>query len=384
MRRRVGPRLLVVLAIVAVFSWLVGRTMRSEWPPESSVPVSFSELPGFAADDLPAAFRVFRTSCAKMRGAGVPSGLRDTCAAAADVAADPAAVTAFFERRFIPRRITAPAFLTGYYEPVVAGSLTATAAFPTPLYAAPPGLVGVTPGATSGLDPILTAAQKLPDGRLVALPDRAGIETGALIEARPIAFVSDPVEAFFIQVQGSARLRLQDGTTRRLAYAGRNGYPYTSIGKILVKRLDVPPANMGMTQLKAWIRAAGQGETDAGTKLMRENRAFVFFRFDDSLAPKAGPIGGAGVALTPLRSLAIDRSLWPYGLPFYVDTTLPDATPFRRLMVAQDTGAAIRGPGRADVFFGTGDVAGQESGAMRQPGTLFVLWPKDDAGAVAP
>ena len=280
------------------------------------------------------------------------------------------------------RRVGAPdaAFFTGYYEPVVEGSLTKTVAFTTPLYPPPPNLVGATPGTPiPGLDPALTAGRKLPDGTIEPMPDRAAIEAGALT-VRPLLYLRTPVDAFFIQVQGSARIKLADGSFRRLAYAGRNGYPYTSIGKLLVERLKIPPADMGMVQLRAWIRANGEGPTEAGGKLMQANRSYIFFRFDDGLPQTAGPIGGEGISLTPLRSLAIDRAAWPYGLPFYVDAILPwrsaAPAPFQRLLIGQDTGSAIVGLARGDIFFGTGDEAATRAGPIRAHGTLFVLWPR--------
>lgn len=376
-------RLLLLTMIVAV-----APAAAADAPP--GTPVSFVDLPGFAADDLPAAFGVFRASCVALAAArpstraaaSPPPELTRVCAALPRRIPRRAALRSFFERHFTPRRVAGSAFFTGYYEPVVDGALVATKTYATPLYAPPPDLVGIVPGARPGLDPALTVARRGPDGRLVALPDRAAIETGALgTAARPLVYVASRVDAFFIQVQGSARIRLPDGTLRRLVYAARNGYPYTSIGKVLVGRLHVPPSAMGMAQLRAWIQANGQGDGDAGAKLMRENRSFIFFRFDDSLPAGAGPIGGEGLSLTPRRSLAIDHNLWPYGLPFYVDTRLPDAglpegRPFRRLMIGQDTGAAILGAARADIFFGTGLEAARQAGAVRQPGTLFVLWPK--------
>ena len=375
MRRAAG-------ALAALVSLTGATSPRSEAPGE---PVSFSALRGFEADDHLLALTLFRASCDAPRPSRAalapPPALPALCAAAASVTTRSQA-RAFFERNFTPRRIGPDngAFFTGYYEPVVEGSLVATSDFATPLYGPPPDLVGVTPGQTSpGLDPALSAARRLPDGRLVAMPDRAAIEAGALAQA-PLVFVRDPVEAFFVQVQGSARIRLSDGSLRRLVYAGRNGYPYTSIGKLLVDRLRIPPSEMGMAQLKAWIRANGQRSGDEGTALMRRNRSYVFFAFDATLPPQAGPIGGEGISLTPLRSLAIDRGAWPYGLPFYLDAVLPwqgvAPTPFRRLMVGQDTGSAIIGQARGDIFFGTGEEPARRAGAMRDHGTLFVLWPR--------
>lgn len=292
----------------------------------------------------------------------------------------------FFETHFIPRRLD-PGFLTGYYEPVVDGSLSATVEFPTPLLARPPDLVGSVPGQPiPGLDVVLSAARRLPDGTFAPYPDRAAIEAGALGRlAPPLVYVRDPMEAFFIHVQGSARVRLPDGSMRRLVYAGRNGQPYTSIGRALVEQLNIPPAEMGMAQLKAWIRDHGQKPGEAGAVLMQRNRSYIFFAFDDTLAPDAGPIGGAGVSLTPLRSLAVDRLIWPYGVPVFIDASLPwrseTSEPFRRLMVAQDTGSAIVGAARGDIFFGSGPDAARLAGPIRHSGTFFVLWPKDEAGS---
>lgn len=336
-------------------------------PPGESV--TFASLPGFAADDHRAAFRTFRVGCTAfadevrpVRAAvSPPSGLAAVCARARTLRPDldEAAARVFFETNFTARRIADAAFFTGYYEPVVEGSPTPTATFRTPLYPFP--------------------------ADVRSMPDRAAIEAGALAGlAEPLVYVREAVDAFFIQVQGSARISLPDKSLRRLVYAGRNGFPYTSIGKVLVDTLHIPPADMGMAQLRAWICAHGQGPGEAGTLLMQRNRSYIFFRFDDTLGAGDGPIGGAGVSLTPLRSLAVDRTLWPYGLPFFVDATMPwtneQATPFQRLMVAQDTGSAIRGAARADIFFGTGAAAAARAGAIRHPGTLYVLWPKNDSG----
>ena len=267
-------------------------------------------------------------------------------------------------------------FLTGYYEPCVPASRVQTEAFAWPILARPTDLV------TFGADPPpvafpkdVSGAKRLSDGSLVPYPDRAQIEA----ERRdPIVWVRDAVEAFLIQVQGSAQVEFPDRSRARLAYAGRNGLPYTSIGKILIEAGEMAEGDMSLASLKAWLRH----DSARGLATMRRNRSFVFFELVDDFDPDLGPIAGAGVSLTPLRSIAVDRTMWAYGLPFWIDAKLPwaDETPrpFRRLMIAQDTGSAIVGAARADLFFGSGDKAGARAGAIRHPAEFIVLLPRGD------
>ena len=175
-------------------------------------------------------------------------------------------------------------------------------------------------------------------------------------------------------MQGSARLRLADGRKARLVYDGRNGQPYTSIGRLLIEAGEIPEREMSLARLKAWLRANGLKPGDKGRAIMQRNASYVFFRLVEDVDPALGPIGGAGIALTPLRSIAVDRALWSYGLPFWIDAALPwesdELSPFRRLMVAHDTGSAIVGPARADIFFGAGEAAGARAGAIRHRGAI--------------
>jgi membrane-bound lytic murein transglycosylase A len=186
-----------------------------------------------------------------------------------------------------------------------------------------------------------------------------------------VVFLREPGEAFIIQVQGSARIRLTDGSVMRLAYAGRNGHPYTSIGRILAEQGTLPLAEMTLERLMGWLR---DHPADA-KNLMRRNRSYIFFREATELGPEGGPIGGAGIPLVPGRSLAVDRTLWSYGLPFWLEGTLPltleRGEPLRRLMIAHDTGSAIVGPARGDFFAGSGPEAGTRAGLLRH-GTRFV------------
>ncbi len=320
-------------------------------------PVGFDRLAGFTEDDALAAFRVFRALAEPML-AGAPP-LRAALPASPELhavaraaleaeAQDTEAARAFFAQHFEPRHI-GRGFLTGYYEPWVEGALSPSPAFSAPLLARPGDLGS-------------------------PYPVRAEIEASM---RDSVIWLKDAVETFLIQVQGSARARLPDGSWRRLIYDGRNGRPYTSIGRLLIEAGEIAEVEMSLARLKAWLRA----DPERGRALMRRNESFVFFR----LAPDAGegPIGGAGRPLTPLRSLAVDRTLWCYGLPFFPVARLPwrGETPelFAKVMIAEDTGTAIVGPGRADLFFGGGDEAGARAGAIRHEAEMFVLWPKGAA-----
>jgi membrane-bound lytic murein transglycosylase A len=331
-------------------------------------PVAFADLAGFADDDHRAAFAVFAQHAAAIVAHQPPlrlavpasNALRAVCRRALGRApASAADARSFFEENFQPCRVlpeSGRGFVTGYYEPVVAGSLTRTAEFTAPLLGAP----------------------KQPPA---PYPTRAEIEAGALgALAAPLVFLRDRVEVFFAQVQGSLRVALTDGRQLRLTYAGRNGHPYTSIGKALVAAGELPAERVDMDQVKAWIREKGQAPDQPGGALMLRNRSYVFFSCNAALGPDDGPFGGAGLPLTTLRSVAVDRSVWNYGLPFFLSGDLPwrsdTVTSFRRLMIAGDTGSAIVGPARADIFFGSGTGAGARAGVIRHGCDVTVLLPR--------
>jgi membrane-bound lytic murein transglycosylase A len=383
------PALAGALLLVAGFSML---ELKAEPAPGDArlEPVGFDDLAGWSEDDHGAAFAVFRRSCVSIArsdpvlrpASAAGPDLRAACAAALALPNRPASHEArrFFETHFQPVHVrpgSGSGFLTGYFEPEYEGSMTRTAEFQTPLLARPEDLVTVPQGESlPGLDPGLQAARRTDTG-FAPYPDRAAIEDGALGElARPIVFLRDAVEAFVIHVQGSARIRLSDGTVVRVAYAGRNGRPYTSIGRLLVEQDRMGLEEMSLERLMAWIRANPRD----GRELMRRNRSYIFFRIADELDPADGPIGGAGIPLAPGRSLAVDRTLWSYGLPFWLEGELPlgggGSEPLRRLMIAQDTGSAIVGPARGDYFFGSGADAGTRAGLLRHPTRFVVLSPK--------
>lgn len=346
---------------------------------------SFDDLPGWADDDHAAALATFRRSCEALK-TGAPEGvrqddLRPACQAALDPAgtAGPAQARRFFERAFEPFEVAPPmgGFLTGYFEPEYDGSLQPDQTFATPLLGRPDDLVSIAAGETlPGLDPGLRAARRTGAG-YEPYPDRAAIEDGALgAGAKPIAYVREPAEAFVIQVQGSARLRLRDGRVVRVAYDGRNGQPYTSIGKILVEDGLVARTDMSLERLMDWLKS----HPEEARTVMRRNRSYIFFRVAGELDPADGPVGGAGHPLTPGRSLAVDHTLWDYGLPVWLEGRLPlrdgGSEPLNRLMIAQDTGSAIVGPARADYFFGSGPEAGTRAGLLGRRVRFVVLRPR--------
>jgi membrane-bound lytic murein transglycosylase A len=358
-------------------------------------PIDFHDLAGFAEDDALAAFGAFlRSARAHDQGVGptrpgvAPSpALLEIMkeALSADVASA-AAARDFFAQRFRPLRVRgdgagSAGFLTGYYEPLLHGALARTSEFTAPVLARPADLVTFAAGeAPPGFDPALSGAQRLANGALRAYPDRAAIEAA---QEGPLLWLRDPVEVFMAQVQGSARVVLPDGSVVRLAYDGRNGQPYTSIGRLLLQSGEIAEADMSLSRLKAWLRANGLALGEKARNLMQRNRSYVFFKIEAAFDPSEGPTGGAGVALTPLRSIAVDRGVWSYGTPFWLDAHLPwrgpAPTPFRRLTIAQDTGSAILGAARADLYFGGGDEAGARAGDIRHACAFTVLLPQGDS-----
>jgi membrane-bound lytic murein transglycosylase A len=358
-------------------------------------PLRFADLNGFEDDDFGAAFETFLRSAKALAGGVAPTrpGARPSAALlaiaqealSADIAGADSA-RAFFERRFRPFRVHADlrrqaGFLTGYYEPRLRGSLERSADYSTPVLPRPDDLVTFAAGAApADFDPALSGAQRLTDGVLRPYPDRAAIEAAAEAgQGRPILWLADFVELFMAQVQGSASVELPDGRLVRLAYDGLNGRPYTSIGRLLIESGKIGEGEMSLARLKDWLRAHGQRPGEAGRALMQRNRSYVFFKLETAFDPAEGPIGGAGLALTPLRSIAVDRGIWAYGTPFWLDANLPwrntAPRPFRRLTIAQDTGSAILGAARADLYFGGGDEAGRRAGDIRHACDFTVLLP---------
>lgn len=340
----------------------------------SATPPAFGRLEGWAADDHEAAVRSFVAGCRSRTPIARP--LAGACRAASAVPAATGAARGFFERWFDPVEVSSRGFLTGYYEPELGGSREPDGRFRTPLLARPADLVPLpASGPPPGWPPGLTAARRTASG-YEPMPDRAAIERGALGEAAPpVVHLADPVDAFIVHVQGSARIRLPDGRAIRVGFDGRNGHPYTAVARILADREGVARSGMTADRLAAWLRA----HPDQAPDIMRANRSYIFVRETEDDA-SAGPVGAAGVPLTAGRSLAVDPSAWPYGIPVWLEGELPrpegGRETLRRLVLAQDTSAAIVGPARGDLFFGSGDEAGLRAGLTRQPVRWVVFRPR--------
>lgn len=350
-------------------------------------PVAFGEVPGWDDDDHLAAFKAFLASCPRLVAARRASGakavesrtppeLKAACEAALAL---PEKITrvdarAFFERHFLPHRVVhdkTEGLLTGYFEPLLEGSRTRQGKFQTAILKRPPDLVTVVPE-TQGTPPAgLTHARRTAAG-LVPFATRAEIEAGALQgQSLELIYLTDPVEKFFLQIQGSGRIRLTDGTTVRVHYDGKNGHPFTSIGRYLIDKGLLAADRMSMGALGRWLKS----DVERARLVMNQNASYVFFRELPSDA--GGPLGAIEVPLVAGRSLAVDPAIHVLGSPVFVSA--PTLTPagharsFGRLMVAHDVGSAIRGPERGDIYFGSGESAGRLAGTTRHPGNFYVL-----------
>ncbi len=356
--------------------------------------VSFADLPGWRGDDLEGFAGALIRSCHVIKAQkpdrligpkgrfGRAGDWDAVCRQAATLpeAASGQTVRSFVEREFIPLAVRnhdrAQGKFTGYYEPELRGSLRREGAYQVALLGAPADLVSVNLGAFNPQWRGQRIAGRVAGGKLQPLQPRAEIAAGALTnETLELLYVDDPVDAFFLHIQGSGRVRLEDGRVIRLGYAGQNGHPYVAIGKNLVQSGALARENVSMQTIRAWLEAH-PGERDS---VLAGNPSYVFFRVLDGGDPGLGPPGAQNVPLTPGRSLAVDADFHALGVPMWLDTVAPQGdktAPLQRLMVAQDTGGAIRGPVRGDVFWGFGEQAAQTAGRMNSDGRMFILLPR--------
>ena len=343
--------------------------------------VGWEQLPGWAEDSSAEALQAFAKSC---RAIGKRPRWRTVCSLTEELSGSPDSVArAFFERHFQPYLVrnedgTEQGLMTGYYGPELAGSRMPDDVYRYPLYRQPDDLLIID---LDGLYPELDQYRlrgRIKGNRVVPYFDREQIDNGGdPLAGQELFWVKDPVERFFLHIQGSGRIRLPDGERVMVNYANQNGHPYRSIGRLLLERKEMTRDQMSMQNIRRWVRE----NPDAGRELLAENPSYVFFReLSDTFKT---PPGALGVPLTPRRSLAVDRRTIPLGAPVFLDTTFPGSQdPLRRLMVAQDTGGAIKGRVRADFFWGMGAEAGELAGRMKASGRLWVLLPlamADDA-----
>lgn len=349
----------------------------------TATPVSFSSVPGWNRDNPTQALVAFRKSCGAMMKRSPDAGVAPTAMGGRIADWQPACRAAngsvnaarFFEAYFQPYHVTTPmgnnGLYTGYYEAQLYGSRTRTARYNVPLYRRPQELVMVELGE---FRPTLSGeriAGKVVDGKLKPFADRGGIDNGALSgRGLELVYVDDADSAFFLHIQGSGRVMLDNGSQMRVGYDGQNGHPYYAIGRELIARGDLTKETVSLQTIRTWLK----NHPREAAAMRRKNPSYVFFR---ELSGE-GPLGAQGVALTPARSLAVDPRFVPYGAPVFISVENPrDAKKkIERLMIAQDTGGAIRGPVRGDMFWGSGMQAEEIAGVMKSRGEAWVLLPK--------
>jgi membrane-bound lytic murein transglycosylase A len=352
---------------------------------EVLTPIGFDALAGWGTAELQQSLEAFQRSALEIldtgsgfRRAACFGGKLDDWRPACESALRSGDARRVFETSFRPFRVAdtgrPQGLFTGYYEPLLQGSLTPSKNYPVPVYAKPKDLVAFTTEevAATGL-----SYGRCVNGQAQAYDTRQDIENGALVgKVDVICWLADWVDAFFMHVQGQGRVALDNGSMIRLSYAGKTGHPYSGIGHVLIERGIATPDTMSMQVLRDWMRDNPQ---DART-LMWHNKSYIFFQRAEVVDPALGGIGAAKVNLTPLHSLAVDRAWWMFGTPFWIETSLPPEAPepnasIKRLMIAQDTGSAIKGLVRGDFFWGWGDDATTIAGHMKSIGTMAALLP---------
>jgi membrane-bound lytic murein transglycosylase A len=382
MRRALAP----LVALLFALHGCVTPPQKGAEPGEVSVryePAQWSQLPGWRADQAHEAWQAFLSSCSTRN---LPTPLLVVCETTRTMKVATAEhARAFFEANFAPYRIVrvespralaTTGLITGYYEPLLRGSRKPSAVFATPLYAPPDDMLTIELGE---LFPELQGKRvrgRLVGKKVVPYFDRATLLGHAALKGKELVWVDDAIDAFFLEVQGSGRVQLDDGTTVRLAYADQNGHPYRSIGRYLVDQGVMSLEAVSAPAIREWLR----NNPTRLREVLDANPSVVFFREERLADPSIGPKGSLGVPLTAGRSIAVDRTFIPLGTPVYLSTTMPmSEVPLQRLVMAHDTGGAIRGPLRADLFWGFGAQAGELAGRMKQDGQLWLLWPKGAA-----
>ncbi len=405
-------RPLAIFALGGLFLGVVMWGLLSQFRPGPSpepdrlvlLPASFDRLEGWSSDDHGAALAAFLKSCDRWQHVpaerplasslprfGTHGDWQPVCDAARALPAAGDHARRFFESQFdlfmAANHQQAEGLFTGYYEPELRGARQQTETFSIPLYQRPDDLISVDLGEFRADLRGRRVAGRIDGTRLRPYASRAEIERAPSTAHEPLVWVDSAVDAFFLHIQGSGRVVLDDGGVMRVGYAAQNGHPYTAIGRVLVDQGHMALEEVTMQSIRQWLDT-NPAQAD---QVMNHNSSYVYFRELDVDDPSLGPIGAQSVPLTPGRSLAVDRKHWALGVPVWMETSWPvdppaeeaadqagdvQGAPLRRLMVAQDTGGAIRGPIRGDVFLGFGHQAGEVAGRMKQAGGLALLLPK--------
>ena len=377
------PKTHLIAIILALFALASCATQEKPAHEQLTLtPASFSDLNGWNDDAPAAALAAFRLSCpafanlaadAPVGIAGKAAAWQSACAAAGQVPnGDDVGARTYFETWFHPYAASGNAgtdgLFTGYYVPELNGSLQRGGAFQTPLYQRPADMISVDLGAFKSDLKGQHIVGKVAGAQLLPYDARMEITQGSLTgRAEPLVWIDDPVGVFFLQVQGSGHIRLTNGSIMPVGYDGANGRAYVAIGRVMADEGDLQRP-VTMQAIRDWLKA----HPERAPEVMNINPSYVFFR----RLPHDDILGAQGVALTPQRSMAVDPSFVPLGLPLWLETTDGQGEPFQRLMVAQDTGGAIKGPVRGDVFWGAGDMAGAQAGTMQSRGRYYLLLPK--------
>ncbi|MFK7978038.1 MAG: murein transglycosylase A [Halioglobus sp.] len=361
---------LLAIALLAVF--VVGCATQ---PPGIGDPVDWSDLEQWESDDHGAALTAFQVGCPKLK----QPQWQAVCELAKNTGElSSAQAKTFFESHFEVRPVYAEGgategLITGYYEPLLRGSRQQTEQYRYPLYGVPPDLLTIS---LSEQYPKLKGMRlrgKLEGTKIVPYYNRAQLDADeTLLQGNELVWVDDIVDAFFLHIQGSGQVQLQDGSTVGVGYAAQNGHPYRSIGRVLIDQGELEREDVTLFTIKDWL----ESNPERMSETLAQNPSYIFFELRD--ADASGPVGSLNVPLTARRSIAVDRNVIPLGAPVWLQTTLPSAESpqFNQLMLAQDTGGAIKGNVRADVFWGKGQEAETMAGLMKQQGELFVLLPK--------
>ena len=341
-------------------------------------PISFSDISGWSEENFLNVWQAWEKNCSAMSHRNLL--FRGKCNKSKKIdSSNQRDIKVFFEENFNPYKIDSlPNTITGYYEPVLSGSLKQSKKFPYPLYKRPDDLI-IKKSKTSG-EWFHGKKTKTKNGiKITPYPSREELSASHYLKKFAIVYLQDPIDAFFLQIQGSGRIQLEDKSTIRLGFSASNGHPYRSIGSWLIQNNELKPSSASMQGIKNWLKENPSRQNE----LLNQNPRMIFFKdLSKTLKVDDGPIGSLGIPLTPGRSIAIDTNYVSLGLPIFLSTIIPKArflnknlTIGKRLVFAQDTGKAIKGPNRGDLFFGSGVVAGDQAGQMKYPGTMTVLIP---------